>query len=301
MTPDSFPWSTAGRAFALTLSAAAGPACGHATSRTPSVVPASTAAETQAMKEILFPPPFALAVVEDAIVRVVGPTMTCSGTLVEDDLVLTSHHCLVQRGEHGEFKKTLLGPKAINIELGGDYLPWGSVRVKAVVAPPCGEAGGAGDLAILVLNRKLVGLSTMTPRLDAPPRIGETIDPVGFGMCATTQEGIRRRPRLGGPIRALTGETIELSAQICPGDSGGPLLLRGTHEVVGVVSLSAMDGVDQTWGASVVARLDSYRSVFSNARLIADGADPAEVPPLTCLADEKLESLKLPRLRPVPR
>ena len=32
--------------------------------------------------------PFALAVPEDAIVRVVGPTMTCTGTVIDDDLIL---------------------------------------------------------------------------------------------------------------------------------------------------------------------------------------------------------------------
>ena len=221
------------------------------------------------MKEVLFAPPFALAVVQDAIVRVVGPKMTCSGTLIEDDLVLTSHHCMVERGPNGEFTKTLIDAKTIGIELGGDYLPWGSVRVKAVVAPPCGEEGGAGDLAILVLSRKLVGLSTMTPRLDGPPRIGETIDPVGFGTCAAArEEGIRRRAREGGTIRALTGETIELNASICPGDSGGPLLLRGSSEIVGVVSLSAMDGDDHTKSPSVVARIDAYRSVFSDRKSV---------------------------------
>ncbi len=292
--PPCPPSTRTFNAIALSMCAAFAPACASGKLHVPKV-PASIGVQAQPMKEILFAPPFALAVVEDAIVRVVGPTMTCTGTLVEDDLVLTSHHCLVERGQNGEFKKTLLSPSSIGVELGGDYLPWGSVRVKAVVAPPCGEAGGAGDLAVLVLSRKLVGLSVMTPRLDAPPRMGETLDPVGFGQCATTPEGIRRRPREGGPVRALTGETIELTASICPGDSGGPLLSRGSFEVVGVVSLSAMDGDDRTRSPSVVARVDAYRSVFSNARLIADGADPAELPPLTCTPEEKLETLKLPR------
>jgi hypothetical protein len=31
-----------------------------------------------------------------------------------------------------------------------------------------------------------------------------------------------------------------------------------------------------------MARVDTYRAVFSNARLIADGASPSEVPPLVC-------------------
>lgn len=218
-----------------------------------------------------FKSPFALAVAEDAVVRLVGPSKTCSGTLIEDDLVLTAHHCV-----HG------LEAGQIRIELGGDYLAWGEVKPRAIVKPPCGEKGGAGDIAILVLGRKLVGLPTMTPRLDKAPHMHEVVDPMGFGRCATSEGGIRRRFREGGPIQALTGETLLLEASVCPGDSGGPVVLRGSHEVLGVISMSAMDGDERTRARSIVARIDTYRSVFSHARLIADGLPANELPPLSC-------------------
>jgi hypothetical protein len=246
------------------------------------VRPAANAAGDDALGPFFFPPPFALAVPEDAVVRVVGSQMTCSGTLVEDDLVLTAHHCMVERGPHGEFVKKLVSPDTVRIELGGDYLAWGNVGIKAIVAPPCGEAGGAGDVAVLVLARKLVGMGTMSPRLDAPPMIGEVVDPVGFGRCALSPDGIRRKTRMGGTVMATTGETFILSASICPGDSGGPVLSRGSREVVGVVSLSAMDGDERTTSPSIMSRIDPFRAVFSAARLIADGTDPHEVPPLSC-------------------
>ena len=73
-----------------------------------------------------------------------------------------------------------------------------------------------------------------------------------------------------------------MSAAVCPGDSGGPVITRGTGEVVGVVSLSAMDGDEHTQAASVMARLDSYRNVFAQARLVADGFAQNELPPLSC-------------------
>jgi V8-like Glu-specific endopeptidase len=226
--------------------------------------------------------PFALAVAEDAIVRIVGPTMTCTGTLIGDDLVLTAHHCLVERGARGEYSKKLLAPEQVKIELGGDYFAWGEVNARTIVAPPCGEAGGAGDVAILVLTRKLVGLTAMVPRLDRAPRIGEEISPVGFGRCALSADAIRRRDRSGGVIRALSGETIHVDASVCPGDSGGPVFVKGTREIVGVVSLSAMDHDDRTSGPSVMARIDAYRDVFQRASFIADGVAPNELPPLEC-------------------
>jgi Trypsin len=238
-----------------------------------------------AAEQRLLTQPFALAVPEDAIVRVVGPSMTCTGTVIEDDLILTAHHCLVERGAKGEYSKRLLEPSQIKIELGGDYFAWGEVSTRAIVAPPCGEGGGAGDIAVIVLSRKLVGLSTMTPRLDTPPRIGEDVNPVGFGRCALSPDGIRRKERPGGSIRSMTSETMFLDASVCPGDSGGPVFAKGTREIVGVVSLSAMDHDERTRGPSVMARIDAYRLVFAHARLISDGLAQNELPPLECTAD----------------
>ena len=73
-----------------------------------------------------------------------------------------------------------------------------------------------------------------------------------------------------------------MTASVCPGDSGGPVLSRGGHEIVGVVSLSAMDGDEHTRNASIMARIDSFRPMFNLARQLADGIDRSELPPLSC-------------------
>jgi hypothetical protein len=275
--------------------------CARSTSRPPVRPAARDEALADAPGRTL-PVPFALATPEDAIVRVVAPKASCSGTLVDEDLVLTAHHCVVRRSEGGDLTTAVHAPDDLSIELGGDDLAWARVGVKAVVVPPCGFAGGSGDIAVLVLERKLVGVATMTPRLDAPPNVtpGATdpsdpsaspakprrevavVDPIGFGRCALSSGGIHRRPRLGGPIERVDKGTFRLRASICPGDSGGPVLVRGTREVVGVVSMSAMDADEHTAGVSVAARLDSVRAVFAEARAIGDGASPAELPPIAC-------------------
>lgn len=264
---------------ALLFAAAALPACMKHTTIA-KIKPASQFADDNA--ELTPIPPFALAVPEDAIVRVVAPGTTCTGTLVEDDLVLTAHHCVVERGPHGEFTTKEQAPQVVQIELGGDYLPWGTITVKEIVSAPCGESGGAGDIAILVLDRKLVGITPMPARLDSAPRVGEIVDPAGFGRCALSADGIHRSIRTGGPILEVGAGTMYLKAAICPGDSGGPVFARGTHQVVGVVSESAMDYDEHTQGPSIMARVDAFRAVFNQARLIGDGLHKNELPPVTC-------------------
>jgi hypothetical protein len=267
--------------FAVLVVAAAAVGCAGLP-RKSSRVSFRPSAQEELAEQRLLAQPFALAVPEDAIVRVVGPTTTCTGTVIHDDLILTAHHCVVARGAKGEFSTRTLDAGDVRVELGGDYFAWGEVGVKHIVTPPCGEAGGAGDIAVLVLTRKLIGLSTMTPRLEAPPKIGEEAYPVGFGRCALSADAIHRKTREGGPVRAISGETIHMEASVCPGDSGGPVFAKGSREIIGVVSLSAMDHDEHTKGPSLMARLDPYRMVFNHAVMLAEGSSPSEPPPLSC-------------------
>jgi hypothetical protein len=261
--------------------AAAALTCACTTTARRPVRPASSHAQ-EVTKLRFFPPPLALAEPEDAIVRIVLPGTTCSGTLVAEDLVLTAHHCVVRLSVDGTYGTEIVDPARVVVELGGDYLPWGNIAAKAIVAPPCGEAGGTGDVALIVLPRRLVGIAPFPVRLDAAPRIGEVIDPAGFGRCATSASGIHRERRAGSAVASVGLGTLTLSASICPGDSGGPAFARGSHEVVGVVSMSAMDGDASTQSPTVMARVDVMRPLFAAARLIADGAAKNELPPLSC-------------------
>jgi len=217
---------------------------------------------------------------DEPVIRVVSGSVTCTGTLIYQNQVLTAHHCVSARDEDGNVLKKDVRPEQITVELGGDYLPWGVVGVKAVVAPTCGHAAGHGDIAILVLEESLKHTRAVTPRLDSPPRVGEEIRPVGFGRCS--DDGIRRRQRTGGAIEQVGSDRFKLDAAICPGDSGGPALSVERGDIVGVVSASVMDADEATRGRSEFTRLDHWRSVFAAAKLIADGAEAAEIPPVDC-------------------
>jgi hypothetical protein len=151
------------------------------------------------------------------------------------------------------------------------------VGVRAIVTAKCGYEQGSGDLAILVLSRKLVGMPTFATRISDAPEVGEMISPWGFGRCAMNDGPIRRRSRAGGVIEDIADGTFHAQAAVCPGDSGGPVL-SSKREVVGVISASVMDTDWRTRDSSYFARLDRFAQLFSAAAEIAKGASPGDLP-----------------------
>lgn len=238
--------------------------------------------------------PWTLAREDDYVVRIVAGSVTCSGTVIDADRVLTAHHCVSERDSAGNMLPRDVPATRIRVELGGDYLPWDEVSVRAIVAPSCGHAAGEGDVAILVLSRRLTGVRHAAPRLDSEPSLGELVEPMGFGRCAESPDAIHRNTRRGGGVSRLASGRFRLDAAICPGDSGGPGVSQRTGEVVGVISASVMDGSEQTRGLSEFTRLDRWRAVFANSSLIAAGASPAELPPIDCSAG-RTEAAEHPR------
>jgi hypothetical protein len=235
---------------------------------------------------------FADAKPEDAVVSVVAGTVSCTGTLVAEDLVLTAHHCVSARDARGRATAHDDAPGDVLVQLGDGDLPWAEVGVKAIVAPPCGFVSGRGDIALLVLERRLIGIPVIAPRLDEPPKKGEVITPFGFGRCAMRSKIELRVQRDGGTVGRVEHDAFAAPASICPGDSGGPALIRWTErrggesvvvsELVGVVSASAMDADDRTEGTTVFTRVDVWRGLFADAREIANGTTPSELPPRSC-------------------
>jgi Trypsin len=222
-------------------------------------------------------PPFELVSAEDAIVRITAD-VTCTGTLIADDRVLTAHHCVVARDAGGHPLDHDKRPQELTIELGGDYLPWGEAPVRAIVAPDCGYTSGDGDIAILVLSRHLIGVPTVPIRIEQQPRKDEELRIYGFGRCALSRDGIHRVPRMSSPLQGVEPGHLVATSAICPGDSGGPVYGE-KGEIIGVVSASVMDGDETTPGLSLFTRVDVWPQLFSAAHEIANGASPGELPP----------------------
>jgi len=224
-------------------------------------------------------PPVNIAVNKDAIVRLVSnENVACSGTLIGDDLVLTAHHCVAMRDGNGRVLEQDVAPESMSIELGGSHLPWGEVGVRAIISPDCGYERGEGDIAILVLTRKLVGIPTLVPLIDSPPPKGETVYPWGYGRCSLSRDPVHLVSRNGGNIDSIYRAEFLGHAAICPGDSGGPALTIN-DELVGVISASVMDGDERTSGLTHFTRLDVWRDLFAAAREVSNGASTSELPP----------------------
>lgn len=217
---------------------------------------------------------------DDSVVRIVSPHVGCTGTLIAADRVLTAHHCVADRDGYGDYLMHDVAAEDVRVQLGGDYLPWDEVGVRAIVAPGCGYAAGEGDIAILVLEQPVTGVRFKEVALERVPAEGLRVEPVGFGRCADSEEGIRMRSREGGTIDRVAASRFQLQAAICPGDSGGPGV-TSLGVVIGIVSASALDSRQETRSRTEFTRVDYWPDVFANAQKISEGASPAELPPIS--------------------
>jgi S1-C subfamily serine protease len=120
------------------------------------------------------------------------------------------------------------------------------------------------DLALLQVQA-----SDLAPATLADSRglvVGQKVYAIGnpFGLNGTMTTGIISSIRsVRGPQGALIENAIQTDAAINPGNSGGPLL-NSRGEVIGITSMIASNGADQSSGVGFAIPIDTAKAVLDD-------------------------------------
>lgn len=168
----------------------------------------------------------------------------CSGTLVGPRAVLTARHCVSETVARvscpGRGPQVLRDLDARRIEVtNADDLRDGAplARGTELVVPSSTMLCDA-DLAVLLLDRSLPGVSPLRLGDRLSPAVGDRVTVVGYGRRGdSARAGLGVRFRRAGVSVLADNETEFLTTTSgCEGDSGGPAIDPGSGRVVGVVS-----------------------------------------------------------------
>jgi hypothetical protein len=241
----------------------------------------------------------------------------CSGALVAPNLVLTARHCVSRaitatpacdaRGEshNGLHLAEDADPATIGIYVGAHVrVDRDPIRAHAVrTLHPTGHVLCDADVAFLVLDHALPGVTVLPIRLHGSVESGDHVLPVGFGGGVANVIG-NRVARTGSMVLTVgpaansdTGAVLgprefEVDEATCRGDSGGPAIDARTGEIVGVVSRGASCSVP---GNHVYTRVDAYAQLAATAFIAAQKASQE-----TAESSERVVEAVIPDERPAP-
>ncbi|WP_368668980.1 serine protease [Corallococcus sp. CA053C] len=165
---------------------------------------------------------------EPAVGKFLSVSSRCTATLVAPRVALTAAHCVDYQSDT---KSDTTGTHG-TVTLGS-----GATRT-VIQRRAFGSATGESDVALLVLDKACPKTITPISIGSAFPADGTLIRIFGFG-CTSESTTCQRT---GGDTKQVVTATMGESASLCPGDSGGPVIVDG--KIVGVNSAAKWFGGD---------------------------------------------------------
>jgi len=173
-----------------------------------------------------------------------GPRLSCTGTLIAPDVVLTAAHCMVFLGRRLpgfvlEPRVTAATPETTD--------PASRVVIHPEFVVQADSGAPLHDLALVLLSKPLRGVAPeklLSKSESAHIAAGDAVDLVGYGWMsrATPVDGTKNRGR-SKVVETRSAEWVigaPTGAQNCDGDSGGPAFvnIRGKRRLMGIASRS---------------------------------------------------------------
>jgi S1-C subfamily serine protease len=120
------------------------------------------------------------------------------------------------------------------------------------------------DLALLHINAPNLVPATLSDSSDLT--VGQKVYAIGnpFGLSGTMTRGIISSIRsVNGPQGNLIDNAIQTDAAINPGNSGGPLL-NSRGDVIGITTMIANNGADQSSGVGFAIPINTAKAVIDD-------------------------------------